>query len=140
MREHLDQALDDDDRVQEQEHGHERDGDADRLAEAEQEHAAEHEQQEHGDGHGVPLQRVREERGLQQVHGRVGRGQGDGDDPRRGHEPEQDEDEYLAAPERQQVLEHGHGPLAVRALLGDAGVHREHAQQGQQHDEQGCQR
>ena len=116
------------------------DGDDHGLVEPEQEHPAEDQQQHDGDQHGVAVQEPGQVRVLEQVHRRVRRGQGDGDDPRRRHEPEQDQHERLAPPERQQLLQHGHRPLPVRALRGDPAIHRQHPQQRQRHDQQRRQR
>ena len=67
-----------------EEHRDQRDRHADRLAEAEQEDEAEDQQQDDGDQHGVAVQERRQVRVLRHVHGRVGRRQGDRDDPRGG--------------------------------------------------------
>ena len=125
-----------DDGVQGEEDGDERYRDVHRFGEAQEEHAAEHQQQHDGDGDRLPGQGLRHERVLQEVHGRVSGGEGDGDDPRGGDEAEQDQDEDLPLPERKQSLEHRDRPLSVRALLGHSAVHRQHAEQRQRDDQQ----
>ena len=77
---------------------------------------------------------------LDDVRAGVGRGQGDRDDEVGEGEPEQAEHEELAAPERQQPLEHGDRALAVRALRGHPAVDRQRAEQGEQHQDQRGQR
>jgi hypothetical protein len=119
----------DDDRVEAEEDRHQRDGDADRLAEAQQEYSAQDQQQRHRDQHRVAVQEPRRERVLEQVDRGVGRRQGDRDDPGGGDEAQQDQDEQLAAPEWQQVLQHGHGALPVRALPRHPPVHRQHPEE-----------
>ena len=69
---------------------------------------------------------------LDDVRGRVGGRQRDGDDEVGRGEAEQAEDERLAAPARQQLLEHRDAALAVRAELGDAAVDRQRAEERQQ--------
>jgi hypothetical protein len=138
--EHVADTHDHHDQVQRQEHRDQRDGDGDGLGEAEQEHPAEDQQQGHGQRDGVTLQGVREERVLQHVHAGVGRRQRDRDDRRGRHEAEQDEDEELAPPGRQQALQHRHRALPVRALRGHPAVHGQHAEEGERHDEQRGQR
>jgi hypothetical protein len=74
------------------------------------------------------------------MHARVGGRQRDGDDEVSQREPEEAEHEELAAPARQQPLEHGDRALPVRALGGDSAIDRECAEQGEQDKDQGRQR
>ena len=74
------------------------------------------------------LNGLRDERVADDVRGRVGGRQRDGDDEVGRGESEQAEDERLAAPARQQLLEHRDAALAVRAVLRDAGVDRQRAE------------
>ena len=78
------------------------------------------------------LKRRRHERVADDVRGRVGRRQRDGDDEVGRGEPEQAQHERLALPSRQQLFEHRDAALAVRARLGDAAVDRQRAEQRQQ--------
>ncbi len=127
-------------RVHQQEHRHQRDGDGDGLGEAQQEHPAQDQEQHHRDGHRLTLQERRQVRVFQQVDGGIRGRQRDGDDPGCGDKAEQDQDKNLAPPERQEAFEHRHRALPVRAFLGHAPVHRQHAQQRQGHDQEGGQR
>ena len=77
----LDQPRDNDHGVQGEEDGDERDRDVDRFGEAQQEHPAEHEEQHDRDRHRLAVQSLGHERVLEQVHGGVRGGEGDGDDP-----------------------------------------------------------
>ena len=76
------------------------------------------------------------ERILDDVRGGVGGGERDGDDEAGRRESEQAEDERFAAPAREQLLEHRDAALPVRAQLGDAPVHRQRAEERQQHEDQ----
>ena len=51
--------------------------------------------------------------------------------------PSRHEHQQLAPPEREQPLQHRDRALPVRALLGDAPVHRQGPEEGQEHDEVG---
>jgi hypothetical protein len=113
-----------------------RDGQPDGFAESGQEHGSQHRQQDQGDHDLLVLEEPGSERVLHHVGGGVGRGQGDGDDPGGGHKAEQDQDEQLAAPERQQPLQHGHRAMPVRALGRHPPVYRQHPEQREQHDQQ----
>ena len=97
------------------------DGEADRLAEAFQKDRAESCQQHERDGDRM-IERGRHERVVDDVLGRVGRRQRDGDDEVGCRKSEQHEHERLAAPARQQVFEHRDAALAVRARRGDPAV------------------
>ena len=130
----------DDDGVQQQEDGHQRNGHATASVKPSRKTPPRISSRTTVMGDGLAVQERRQVRVLQQVHGGVGGGQGDGDDPRGRDEPEQHQHEDLAAPERQQVLQHRHRALPVRALLRHPPVHRQHAQQRQGHDQQRGQR
>src|SRR5439155_1756520 len=69
---------------------------------------------------------------------RTSSGQGDGDDPRRGDEPQQTQDQDLAAPEGKQPLQHRDRPLPVRTFGSHASVHRQHSEERHGHDQQRC--
>ena len=73
---------------------------------------------------------------LDDVRGRVRGRERDGDDEVGRREPEQAQHERLAAPARQQLLEHRDAALAVRAVLGDAAVDRQRAEQRQQDEDE----
>ena len=89
------------------------------------------------DRHGDRMVQPRgNERVLDDVRGRVGGRQRDRDDEAGGREPEQAQDDGLALPPREQVLEHRDAALAVRAHLGDAVVHRQRAEQRDQHEDE----
>nr|WP_240974317.1 hypothetical protein [Arthrobacter sp. SF27] len=138
--ENLEHAGADDDGVEPQEDSDQRDGHGHGLGEAEQEHPAEDEQQDNRHGDGMAADHLGRVGVFEQVDRRVGRRQRDGDDPRGGDEAQQDQHKDLAPPERQQVLEHRHRTLPVRARLRHPAVHREHAQQRQRDDQQRGQR
>ena len=59
---------------------------------------------------------------LRDVGGGIGGGERDGDDEVGGEETQEAEHDELTPPVRQEVLEHGDGALAVRALLRDTAV------------------
>ena len=80
------------------------------------------------------LEPLRRERVLDQMRGGVGGRQRDGDDEARGREAEQAQDDDLALPARKEILEHQDAALAVRAHLRDAVVHRQRAEQREQHE------
>jgi hypothetical protein len=80
----------------------------------------------------MPVQEPGDQRVLQDMGGGVGGREGDRDDEVGGHETEQDQDEQLALPPRQEPLQHHDRALAMGALGGDAAVDREGAEQGQQ--------
>ena len=82
------------------------------------------------------LSRCRHERIADDVRGRVGRRQRDRDDEVGRGEAEQAEDEQLAAPARQQLLEHRDAALPVRAVLGDAPVNRQRAEERQEDEDE----
>ena len=117
-----------------------RDGDdsghPDRPPEPEQEHDGQQGEEYQGD----PDLRVAEEgvqvRVLDGVLGGVRGRQRHGNDEVRGREPEQDEHEELAAPAREQVLEHRDRPLTGVGATRDLGVDRQGAEQRHQ-DEDG---
>ena len=67
---------------------------------------------------------------LDDVRCGVGGRERDGDDEVGRDEAEEDEDEELALPARQEVFEHRDGTLAVRALPRDAVVDGERAEEG----------
>ena len=67
----------------------------------------------------------------------VGGREGDRDDEAGGDEAEQAQDEELALPPGQQALQHRDRAVAVRALAGDAAVHRQRAEERDQHQDQG---
>ena len=73
---------------------------------------------------------------LDDVRGRVRGGQRDRDDEARRRETEQTEDEGLASPARQQLFEQRDAALAVRAELGDAPVHRQRAEEREEHEDE----
>src|SRR5688572_14984 len=54
----------------------------------------------------------------------VGRRKSDGDDETCRNEPEQDQDEHLALPARQEAFQHRNGTVSVWAFLRDPTVHR----------------
>jgi len=114
---------------------HDPDRDADRLAETLEEDRAQQRDQRQGDRH---LQAVQEQgvRVLDQVGGGVGGGEGDGDHEAGRHEAEQRQHEELALPPRQEPFEHRDRAIAVRALARHAPVHRQRAEQGDQHQHQ----
>jgi len=130
------QAVADDDGVQEQVHGHEGDRDADGLLEALEEDRPQQGDQHQRDCDLLAVQEMRGEGVLDDVGGGVGGREGDGDDEVGGHEAEQGEDEELALPPPQQVLEHGDRAFAMRALAGDPAVDRQGPQQRQQDEDQ----
>jgi hypothetical protein len=74
---------------------------------------------------------------VNEVLGRIGCRQGDRDDEVRRGKAEQDEDERLAAPARQQVFEHRDAALTVRARLGDAAVDGQRANERQRDENDG---
>ena len=108
----------------------------DGLLEALEEDRPQQGDQGQGDGDLVAVEEARGEGVLDDVGGGVGGRQGDGDDEVGGDEPEQGEDEELALPPGEQVLEHGDGALAVRALPGHAAVDRQGPEEGQQDEDQ----
>ena len=108
--EYLPHTTDDDDRVEGEVHADQHDRQSHRLGEPAQEHRAEQRQQDHGDEDLMAVQHRLEVGVLDQVGGGVGRGECHGDDEVGRGEPEQDEDEDLALPERQQPLQHGDRP------------------------------
>ena len=73
----------------------------------------------------------RRERVVDDVLGRVGGRQRDRDHEVGGREPEQDQDQRLALPAGQQLLEQRDAALAVWAQRGDPPVDRQGAEQGQ---------
>ena len=79
----------------------------------------------------------REERVLDEVSGGVRGGQRDGDDEAGGGETQQTEDERLATPAREELLENRDAALAVRAQLRHPAIHRQGAEQGEQHENDG---
>ena len=72
--------------------------------------------------------------------GGVRGGQRHGDQEVGGGEAEQHQHEQLAQPLGQQPLQHRDGTLAAEALPGHPAVHRQRAEQGQQHQHDGGQR
>ena len=82
------------------------------------------------------VEQSRHERVADDVRGGVGRRERDGDHEVGGGEPEQAEHEGLAAPARQQLLEHRDAALAVGAVLGDAPVDRQRAEERQQDEDE----
>ncbi len=64
----------------------------------------------------------------------VGGRERDGDDEARRGKSQQDEDDGLALPAGEERLEHQDAALAVRARFGDAVVHRQRAEERQQHE------
>jgi len=85
----------------------------------------------------VTLEEARDQRVLQDMGGGVGGRERDGDDEVGGHEAEQDQDEQLALPPRQEPLQHRDRALTMGALGGDTAVDREGAEQGQQDQQDG---
>ncbi len=125
----------DDDDVQREVDGDDRNGEADRLAEPFQEDRTERREQQQRQRHGV-VQPVRRERILDDVRGGVRGRQGDRDDESSCSESEQAQDQRLAAPSRQEIFEERDAALTVWAELGDPSVHREGAEQRQQHEDE----
>ena len=116
-------------------HGDQADRQRDRVAESLQEDSAEDEQQRHRHRHRMAEPR-RHQRVLDEVRRSVGRGQRDRDHEARRGEAEQAEHDDLALPSREEVLEHQDAALPVRAHLGDAVVHRQRAEERQQHEDE----
>jgi hypothetical protein len=129
-REYLPQPDENHDEVQNQVHADEPDGDADGLGEPLQEHRTQQREQHQRGGDVVAAQRVRPKWVLVDVCGRVGRRQSHGDEKVGSGKPEQGEHEKLALPEGQQPFKHGDRPLAARALLRNAAVHRQRPREG----------
>jgi hypothetical protein len=123
--------------VERQVDGDQPDRDPDRLGEALEEDPTQQRDQHQRDADLVAVQEARDQRVLQDMGGGVGRRQGDGDDEVGGHKAEQDQDEQLALPPRQQPLQHGDRALAVRALGRDPAVDREGPEHGQQDQQDG---
>ena len=88
----------------------------------------------------LALQPARGKRVLDRVRRGVGGRQRHGDHEVGRGEPQQDQDEELAAPARQQALEHGDGAFAAVALPGHPAVDRQGAEQGHGHQHQRRQR
>ena len=129
------QTIADNNQVESQIGNDECDGHRDRVAESLQEDGTEGQQQDdrHGDW---MVQPHRNERVLHDVGRGVCGGEGDRDDEARRREPEEAQDHGLAFPSREQVLEHQDAALAVGAHLGDAVVHRQRAEDRDQHEDQ----
>jgi hypothetical protein len=117
--------------------GDQPDRDPDRLGEALEEHPAQQCDQEQRHPELVALEEARDQRVLQDMGGGVGGREGDGDDEVGGHKAEQDQDEELALPPRQEPLQHRDRALTVGTLGGDAAVDREGAEHGQQDEQDG---
>jgi hypothetical protein len=133
--EKLVEAVADDDEVEQQVSPDEDDGEPDGLLEALEEDRAEQRDQHERDGDRVvrPHGRVRV---LDDVRRGVGRRERDRDDEVGGDEAQQDEDEELTSPTREQLFEHRDRALAVRALARDAAVDGERAEEGEQHEDE----
>ena len=130
----------DHDHVQAQVDCNQGDGDADGLLEAAQEHRGQQCQQEQRDENVLSLHPARGKRVVDGVGRGVGGGQRHGDHEVCGGEPQQDQDQELPAPARQQPLKHGDGSLAAMAFAGNPAVDRERAEQGDGHQHQRGQR
>ena len=86
------------------------------------------------------VEEVRRQRILDDVRRRIRCRQRDGDDEPRRRETEKAQDQGLASPARQQLFEQRDAALPVRAELGDAPVHRQRAEQRQEHEHERRQR
>jgi hypothetical protein len=95
-----------------------------RLSEPFEEHGAEQGQQDQGDRDLVALELVSNAWVLHDVGGGIRGGQRHRDEEVGGGEAEQDQDEQLSSPKREQPLKHGDRPCAVRALLRHAAIDR----------------
>ena len=125
----------DHDGVQRQVDADDPDGEADRFLEALEEHRAQPDQQQERERDRVVDPRGNE-RVADDVRGGVGGRQRDRDDEVRRGEAEQAQDEGLAFPARQQLLEHRDAAPAVRAGFRDPVVDRQRAEQGEEDDEE----
>ena len=119
---------------------HEIDGDEDDrhhdgVAETLQEDDAQDEEQQHRDQHRMSQPRGGE-RVLDEVCRGVGSRQRDGDHETGGGKAQQTQDDDLALPSRQQILEHQDAALAVGAHLRDAVVHGQGAEEREQHEDE----
>ena len=135
MLQHLRQRGGDDDDVQQEVEPDDADREANRLLEALDEDRREQRQQDECHAQLV-LERRRKEGIPDDVRGRVGGRERDGDDEVGGGEPQQAEHQRLAAPPRQQLLEHRDAPLPVGAVLRHAPVDRQRAEERQQHQDE----
>ena len=126
-----------DDEVEGQVDGHQADRDPDGLGEPLEEDPAQQRDQHQRDPDLVAVQDVGDQRVLQDMGGRVGGREGDGDDEVGGHEAEQDQHEELALPPGQEPLQHRDRALAMGALGRHPSVDRERPQQGQQDQQDG---
>ena len=88
----------------------------------------------------MPRPAVRHKRILDEVGGRIGGRQGDGDEEVGRGEAEEHQDEDLARPSGQQMLQHGDRSLAVRRLAGHIPVDRQRTEQGQRDEDDGRER
>ncbi len=131
------EAVDHDDGAERQVDDHEHDGDADGLGEALEEHRTESQQQRQGEEDLVAAEGRVQQGVLDEVGGGVGRGQGDRDDEPGHDEAEQRQHQQLARPVGEELLQHRQGAVAVRALDGDPAVHREGAEEGDDHQHEG---
>ena len=129
LRDDLHRAAGEDDEVEE-EIGHRGEGgEADGLVEPPQEHCREHGEDREGDEDLVLAEHGMEERILDGVLGGVGGRQRHRDDEVGSREAQQDEDEPLALPAAEQVLQHGNGALPGIAALRHLRVDGEGAEQ-----------
>ena len=137
VRDHLQRAAAEDDEVEgEVGHGGGR-GQADRLVEPLQEDRREHGEDRERDEDLVLAEHGLEERILDGVLGGVGGRQRHRDHEVGGREAEQDQDEHLALPAAEQVLEHGDGALPGVAAPGHLRVDGQRAEQRDE-DEDHC--
>src|SRR4051794_18360511 len=83
------------------------------------------------------VERFGKKRITDDVRGRIRGRQCGGDDEVGGGEPEQTENEGLAAPPWQQLLEHRDAALPVRAVLGHSPVDRQRAEERQENEDEG---
>lgn len=125
-----------DDEVQQQVGSYHEHRDADGFLETLEKDRAERSQQHEGNEDVLASEELRHQGVLHYVRRGVRRGERDRDQPGGRHETEEDQHEDLPLPEREVVFENRDRPLPVRALLGDAPVHRQGPEEGQEHDQQ----
>ena len=135
MCEHLPDADGEHDDVEREVDGDDDHRQANGFAKPFQEDRAESGQQHDRDGNRV-IERRGHERVVDDVLGRVGGGERNRDDEVGCGESEQHEHEGLAAPARQQILEHRDAALSVRAGRGDPAVNRQRAHERQDDENQ----
>ena len=124
---------DQDDGVERQVRDHDHDGQPDRFLKSSEKDGAEEEQQ-HDRDQPLIAQPGRRQRVLHQMRRGVGRRQRNRDDEARRGKPQQRQDQRLSLPPGKQLFEDQDAALAVRTHVRDAVVHRQGAEQRQDHE------